>query len=343
MVNPIALSYAKLKQFHNNPQYNPGMEAVYNRAMSAPVAPNIGGEIIRNVLGAYVGSKLGEGKQNYMAAQQEQERQKRLADERSMLDYRVGLEDKQKEAERERLYQGLLGMGSPESFSPTGEQWASPAPVKGVPAGAQPELYNKMMESKLGLLPVAKNEWTLNDQGYLLNKDTSEWKRIPNYESKPTTEDKQGYTIENPTTKETRYITLKSGENIPKGWGIRQIPQRASIRQLGLNLGGMSTSELLAIKKNMDDNSLMNPDDNNSIDNAQLVQDELSRRVQGGNTSTSGKYKPIEGITKGDLWREVSSSGNAVAGKEFLMKTYGYSSDTADNIIDEGIVKGYIK
>lgn len=149
MVNPIALSYAKLKQFHNNPQYNQGMEAVYNRAMSAPVAPNVGGEIIRNILGAYVGSKLGEGKQNYMAAQQEQERQRRLMDERSMLDYRVGLEDKQKEAERERLYQGLLGMGSPESFSPTGEQWASPAPVKGVPAGLTADTYSKMAERKL--------------------------------------------------------------------------------------------------------------------------------------------------------------------------------------------------
>lgn len=150
MVNPIALSYAKLKQFHNNPQYNPGMEAVYNRAMSAPVAPNIGGEIIRNILGAYVGSKLGEGKQNYIASQQEKERQNRLTDEKSMLDYRVGLEDKQKEAERQRLYQGLLGMGSPESFSPTtGEQWATPAPVKGVPEGLTADTYSKMAERKL--------------------------------------------------------------------------------------------------------------------------------------------------------------------------------------------------
>ena len=104
MVNPLALSYAKLKQFHQNPQYNPGIESVYNRAMSAPTTPNIGGEIIRNLLGVYIGSKLGDARKGYA----ESERLRKIADERSMLDYRAEIEAGQREQEA-RNQMGLLG------------------------------------------------------------------------------------------------------------------------------------------------------------------------------------------------------------------------------------------
>lgn len=74
------------------PRYNPGLEAVYNRMMSTPVAPNIGGEILKNLLGAYVGANLGQAKQDYATLESERQRQQKLEDEKALLDYRAKLD-----------------------------------------------------------------------------------------------------------------------------------------------------------------------------------------------------------------------------------------------------------
>ena len=91
------------------PQYNPMLEAIYQRAMSAPPSMSIGGEIARNLLGAFVGSKMGESKQKYMENQAQVERNQKIADMKSIADYNAGLAEKAAESKYGRDI-GLLGM-----------------------------------------------------------------------------------------------------------------------------------------------------------------------------------------------------------------------------------------
>ena len=124
-MDPISLAYARmmrpvtrsspyiegsrrLKNFGGASSYNPMAEAIYGHATSAPITPNIGGEIARSILATIVGSKLGEAKKAYFEAEKEKERQNRITDEKSMLDYRATLDEKERRKAFDRTIAGSI-------------------------------------------------------------------------------------------------------------------------------------------------------------------------------------------------------------------------------------------
>lgn len=179
--NTIAANYSKL------PKYNPGLEAVYNRMMSTPVAPNIGGEILKNLLGAYVGSNLGESKQNYLEAVQGKEREDRLADEQKSWQNRLALENQQKEAERQQMSKSLYDyMANKPIVDETGQPIGSNAIPPNIPDNTPVSVLSKIWENTL--TPKVQKQFEFKD-GYSFDPVTGKAIPVPGYQSTPIFED----------------------------------------------------------------------------------------------------------------------------------------------------------
>lgn len=270
--SPYIEASRRLKGFGGSESYNPMLEAIYERAMSQSVTPNVGGEIVKNIFGTIIGSKLGETNMAYLKSELKRERKQKIADEKEMLDYRAGLEAKTAEDKATSEYRRQIGLAGAKAGLDAGQNYLDPAKYAPTPrqagnlkglisalpqiesyqeaAKTNPEIYTEAVQNALknpdtGLPDISLASKYQEVQGGLYDVNNNAWKVPPKAEKT----EGQGFTLKNKETGVIQYRRLNSGESIPEGWEIYQAPLRGSIRQLGLDLGSMPTSELIALKK----------------------------------------------------------------------------------------------
>lgn len=293
MINSLASIMGRFRQFDAAPQYNPMLEAAYARAMGSPPTTSTIGEIAKGILRGYMGSKLGEARRGF----EEYQRQRDYEDRLSFLRESQKIEDESARQRAEDEYKrkvGLLGVNAgmeaaqnylnPTKYALTPKQQGNIRSLSGAlpeiesyreGVKTHPEIYteayqNVLKDPETGLPDIRlapKIQWV---QGGLYDVNNGTWVIPPKAEG-------HDYTLRNLKTGEIQYRRLKSGESIPQGWEIYQAPLRGSIRQLGLNLPSMSTTELISLKRSYQPN--LTEGYEGDPDSAALIDEELGRRI----------------------------------------------------------------